>query len=711
MTATGARAGSIPLAAWQVRKALEREFSGLIDMTDPAGQRDASEQMFRTRAEAALVIRSLTGCDSVAAARSVVDGFNDEGIDAVATDADTRLWLVQSKWSDHGDKSISVGEVNSLLDGMRLLTRRDFSSFNPRLRAFEPQILQVLENPRRKIVLVLAVMGTQAISRDVARRLDDAVNEFNRYNQDDPLLDYRVFLMKDLRQILKEDLREAPIRLEVGMGNWHKLPGHLEAYQGEVAVGSVASWKDEYGDRLFERNLRKPLGQTEVNLGMVNSLLREPENFGVLNNGITMLCESVEPHLWNPSAADSPVNLNVVGASIVNGAQSVSAISEAVRQDPLATKRGYVSVRVISLRGAPEGFGVRITQATNKQNQVELRDFIALDPIQADIEDDFHLSLPQRYVVMRGEEVPDPKDGCSVAEAALALACAYPDPDLVIRAIADPDLLWERGSQGAYELLFHRRRTPSAFEIWRLVLLLRSIKAALSDGRGNRAGRAESVAEQGELLVAHCVLEKVDISGIHRPELDLSVPLGQIEQLTDTALKWLLHHIDEEFGPTSSITNTFASAKRLQVLSQKVSASLVDGVRAPDLSASYARVRAPRRPNSVRVLVDAGRIKDGTILNYMGIAKSEQDAMASWLADDPRRGQASWLNDRVRPLLWSVDGRQYTPTGLVQRMWDLAAWEGGRPKSVQGTARWFVSRDESLAVLAKEVLKREADLD
>ncbi|WP_405431875.1 AIPR family protein [Micromonospora sp. NBC_00617] len=705
----GSKQGNVPLAAWQIRKALEREFTGLIDMSDEAGRRDANDQMFRSRAAAALALRSLSGCDSVTAGRAVVDGFHDEGIDAVAADGSAQMWLVQSKWSDHGDKGISVGEVNSFIDGFRLITKRDFSHFNPRLRALEPQLTKVLDNPQRRITLVLVIMGSQPVSRDVRRRLDALVTEFNRFNQDRPVLAYEIFLMRDIRQILQQDLREAPIELTVSMSTWHKMSGRLEAWQGEVAVGSIADWHEQHGDRLFERNLRKPLGQTEVNLGMVNTLLREPANFCALNNGITMLCESVEPDVWDPNDAESPVKLRITGASVVNGAQTVSAVSEAARQDSKATRVGYVSVKVISLRDAPSELGLQITQATNKQNKVELRDFIALDPAQADIEEDFRLSLPQRYVVMRGDKVR-PDEGCSVEEAAEALACLHPDPEVVTRAIADLDLLWERGPQGAYAILF-RRRPRAALEIWRTVLLLRAIMAVLSDNRNNRRGRVESVLEQGELLIAHLVMRELKLQDIAKPEFDLDRALSDVPQLVPLVSAWVVKFIDDEFGPTSSITNTFANPKRLTLLAAAVSASLAAGSASPDILSIYPPARPARRPNAVPTLVEAGAIKDGTILFYQGQNRPERTALESWLADDPRRAQASWVNDRVRPLLWGVDGRQYTPTGLVQRMWDLAGWERGRPKAVQGPTRWFVPGGQSLAELADHTLNKLEDSD
>ncbi|MGW3859341.1 AIPR family protein [Micromonospora arida] len=679
-------------------------------MTDEAAQRDVNGQAFRTRATAALVLRSLAGCDSATAGRAVVDGFQDEGIDAAATADDARMWLVQSKWSDYGDKSISVGEVNGLIDGFRLISRREFSHFNERLQALEPKLTRVLDNPQRNITLVLAIMGSQPPSRDVTRRLDDLVEEVNRFNRDRRMLDYQVLLMKDIRQILRDDLREAPIELTVNMGKWHEMSGHLQAWQGEVAAGSIAAWHEEHGDRLFERNLRKPLGQTEVNLGMVTTLLDEPANFCALNNGITMLCESVEPHVWDPNASASPVKLHVVGASVVNGAQTVSAVREAVRQDPAATKAGYVSVKVISLRNAPAELGLQITQATNKQNQVELRDFVALDPVQADIDEDFRLSLPYRYTVMRGDKV-SPEAGCSVDEAAEALACAHASPDLVIRAIADIDLLWERGPKGVYAILFHRR-PRRAVEIWRLIGLLRAIRNALAGDRYSRPGRVEAVVEQGELLIAHLVMQRLDLNEIWNPEAEFTSALEEVPRLTALVAAWLTKSIDDEYGPTSSITNTFANPQRLALLAENVTAGLIglDGENSEILPA-YTRVRSTRRPNAVPTLVDAGAIKDGTILVYDGRSRSEEAALESWLADDPRRAQASWVNDRTRPLLWSIDGRQYAPSGLVQHMWDLAGWEHGRPKAVQGTARWFGPDGESLADLAAGILDKRDDAD
>lgn len=81
----------------------------------------------------------------------------------------------------------------------------------------------------------------------------------------------------------------------------------------------------------------------------------------------------------------------------------------------------------------------------------------------------------------------------------------------------------------------------------------------------------------------------------------------------------------------------------------------------------------------------------------------EAEALRDWLAEDERRSRGSWLNHRTKPILWAADGKQYSPSGLVTHMWELADWEQ-RPVANQGTARWATASGETLADLAWRVL-------
>ncbi|MGV9763579.1 AIPR family protein [Micromonospora tulbaghiae] len=686
-----------------MRDALLREFEGLIDLADLANRPAAErEQSLLSRALAALVVRDLTGCDSATAADAIIDGQGDVGIDAVATDKNaSHLWLVQSKWSDGGKARFEISDALKFVDGLRQIDARNFDRFNMRFRNLADQVTAVLSNRGSKITLVTAVMRTHPLAPDIMQRLSDAEDEFNQFGN---MLGQRVYLARDIWEVVRNDFAEPPIPLTARMHDWIKINEPYEAFQGTVSVTDIAQWYDDHEDRLFDRNIRKPLGITQVNQGLIDTLTTDPHNFWFFNNGITVLCDALEPEYFQRGARRSPVTLKLDGASVVNGAQTVHAIHRAFRKDPESVADGYVTVRVISLRNCPPGFADAVTTATNTQNRVERRDFVALDPVQRAIAQDFLLSLQKTYTVKRGEPEPAPESsGCSVETAAIALACAHRNSDLAVRAKHGADRLWEEGSLGAYHMLFSAQDQPSAYQIWRSVLILREVEATLDRTAKNRRARAEAIVERGNRLIAHIVFQHLDLDGIDDPDAPWDGVLAQVPETVERATAWLVHHVDAVFGKRL-VASTFAEPDPCRTLVGLVLADLKRNVPVPDLPLEYRpakRVPKQRRPNAVPTLIDAGRLADGTPLTYRATGQPEREVMAAWLAEDPNRGSATWINQRGRPLLWAADGKRYSPSGLVQKMWQLAEW-GKAPVAAQGPSRWRVAGGKSLWALALE---------
>jgi hypothetical protein len=686
-----------PREVGHVRDALHREFDDLLDMTDV--RPDQREQQFLSRALAALAVRKLAGIESSLAAESLVDGFGDTGIDAVATsDRGSRLWLVQSKWSDRGAASFNVAAALKLVEGLKLIDAKKFDRLNVKFQQHAARVESVLRDPRTRITLVIVLMGPDELNADVAQRLKDAQEDFNQYS---PILDYEVWGVGRLWRTVRDDLSEPPIDLTAKMDEWAYLAEPYEAYHGRVSVAEIYEWHATHGDRLFEKNIRKSLGLTEVNYGLVETLMQDPGLFWYYNNGITLLCDTAERHNWRRGTR-SPVELYLRGASVVNGAQTVAAIAEAMQRDPDAATDGYVGVKIITTEKCPDDFGIAVTRTTNTQNRVERRDFAALDKVQEDIQDDFALTLRKIYSFKRGELDPAPDAGCSIVEAAIALACAHRNPELVARVKQNADLLWEPGPTGVYTQIFGR--PSSAIRIWRTVVTTRTVRASLSEGKDRLEGRAKVIAEQGDFLITHIVFRYLDTENIEDPGCDWTSVLEEIEDLTIKALTWLVYHLDAEFGSTSYIGSTFANPARCLLLATKVGESLADQQAIPDLPEEYrpAVNKRGRRPNAVPTLVNSGRIADGTILTYKPVTASEAAALAEWLNEDARRGRASWINSRSNPLLWSYDGKRYSPSGLVALMWEQAGWR--MRQAVQGPSRWHVPGQGSLWELAQQVM-------
>jgi alkylated DNA nucleotide flippase Atl1 len=100
--------------------------------------------------------------------------------------------------------------------------------------------------------------------------------------------------------------------------------------------------------------------------------------------------------------------------------------------------------------------------------------------------------------------------------------------------------------------------------------------------------------------------------------------------------------------------------------------------------------RERRRSRSVVVrLVEAGLIQDGAPMRF-AIVPSQlsgalRDDVENWLAEDPQRGRATWVNSNPRCLRWELDGSEHSASGLVVRIVEQAT---GQRINVTGPLWW-----------------------
>lgn len=697
------------LHANHIKNALKSEYGAHIDLDDVKDRSEEQQnQAFLTRALAALAIRELTGYQTADSADAVIDGFHDNGVDALAVDPDQpHLWVVQSKWSDKGTATFTQADALKLREGFDLLIDRDFEKFNAKLRPMQHQIGSVVTNPNVTATLVAALAGNGTISPDTRRPIDDCLSRLNAISQ---VVDFQVWGLREFHNIVRAGISEPTVNLEATVGGCGVVTAPYKAYYGTLPVDSVAAWYEDHGSRLFGRNIRSGLGLTTVNLELIETLTSRPDDFWYFNNGITILCDRVNGSLYSSRSQEVPRHLSLQGASVVNGAQTVLGIAEAMRRNPAAASQGRVWVRIISLEGCPADFSSDVTQATNTQNRVTKRDLtVSLDQEQIRLRDEFLMSLDKTYVFKRSTDYEvAPEEGCSVLEAAKALACAHPEVDLTVRANRDIDLLWEAGTVGVYRMIFNHR--TSVFRVWRCVLVGRSVSASLRSRRGSMLGRADQVAAHGELLILHIVFKLIDMETIDNPDIDwVSDTLRDVENTVESVLRWLVYLVDAEFGSNGYVLPVFKDPKRCKILTERAVSVIRDGEQVPELAKAYSPpVRnVGRRANAVTVLINSGRIAEGTRVTFRPVSRSEVRELTPWISREPARGAATWVNDRTSPLLWEADGKQYSPSGLVMHMQRLAT--GETPTAVRGTSRWVLSEMGTLLDVANEVSQEEEE--
>src|SRR5262249_34713072 len=104
-----------------IRSTLERPFKELIDLSDvqnlPVPDR---ENHFLTRSLAAYSLMVLANVDQHTAAKSVTDGFEDNGLDLIYYDRGNKiLYVTQSKWSNSGTGTVDIGEIHKFIAGVK----------------------------------------------------------------------------------------------------------------------------------------------------------------------------------------------------------------------------------------------------------------------------------------------------------------------------------------------------------------------------------------------------------------------------------------------------------------------------------------------------------------------------------------------------------------------------------------------------------------
>lgn len=288
-----------------------------------------------------------------------------------------------------------------MVDGLNRIENELYDQFNQRAAALALEARPLLIKERA--ILVIALMGTVEPSPPAREVLDNALDEFNQHGA---RLSVKVLFAADFHEQVHADLRPEPICLDVRLDDWYQQKGPLEAYQGTVSAESVAEWYETHGTGLFEQNLRAPLGTTVTNAEIGQTLTSDPTRFWYLNNGITMICDSLTArHESAKAPRNRPTTLAVTGASIVNGAQTVRAVARAMHDDGEAAAHATLSIKVINTH-EDRKFGVQVSQAANRQNAIEQRDHIALDPVHQAIKANLRAELRKQYVIKRVSRSP-----------------------------------------------------------------------------------------------------------------------------------------------------------------------------------------------------------------------------------------------------------------------------------------------------------------
>jgi AIPR protein len=233
---------------------------------------------------------------------------------------------------------------------------------------------------------------------------------------------------------------------------------------------------------------------------------------------LTALCAKITKKIVGGTGREYGV-FDCKGVSVVNGAQTVGSVAAAFLKHPNKAKDAKILLKLLSLEKRPEGFGKKVTIATNTQNRVDRVDFVALDPEQHRLSQELYFE-GREYVYKTGDAPPKPEKGCTVTEATVALACAHHDITLAVQAKREVGKLWENIEKAPYKLIFNSSVTGT--KLWRAVEVMRAVDVCLAGDQPRLSGKARLVAVHGNRFILHKVFRSVKENQLTDPDFDFT---------------------------------------------------------------------------------------------------------------------------------------------------------------------------------------------
>lgn len=537
----------------RLRHHLEASVRDHLDLSDC--EEDTSKAL--SRGIAAMAIAGLSGSSYATVAKYVTDGPRDNGIDAVYFDGPkNKLYLVQAKWSSKGTSTIETGELHKFIAGVYALLNEQWKDFNARMRAVAPEVSRALrEDP--EIVLVVTYNSDNPLSPDCQAILQGFLDENNSDSQD--VVSYRNFGLKYLLRTMKTAKAGSKTDVEVNLLQWGEQKEPYYSVYGKVSCADVAEWYKAHEESLFTENIRGALSESGINFAIEAALLQKPADFWYMNNGITAIADEISRKPIGLGEQRDSSNWNVGNLKIVNGAQTTSSIARAYARNPKQVQRAYVQIKIISLENAPIDIATRITTATNTQNRVEPKDFLALDTVQDGLAESFK-KLGVQYCYRRGDKVIDPQRGLDVQELAMTLAVGSDSMTDVVIAKRNAGSLTD--PNGHYPKIFTKRLVAAT--AWDAVRRWRAANKAVSDFAATQTGREAQLAVHGSRFLEHLLVRSA------RKSFD--------EPLVALLHKSLKSAVDQLYSDCY-LAVLFKNAKKCELLREAINAA--DPLRAP----------------------------------------------------------------------------------------------------------------------------------
>ena len=320
-----------------------------------------------------------------------------------------------------GDKGIDGIYVNDNMQTIHVfqarISQRNTTVGDVSLKEFAGT-LQQLSDPDSVTQLIQSAGNAQVASLLQRLEVADKVTEYQmireyltNINLDHNGLAYLqqtddlLFIGRDvLTSTHISDQRDVPVPtpVEFDVSNFqiteYTVDASSKAFIAPIRASDLLKLDGIQNQAIFTHNVRGPLGTTNVNKDITNSIKTPSlhKKFPLFHNGITVIAGSIDT---------SKERLTIADYFVVNGCQSLTAF---FKNANLLTDNLHVLAKFIKVQPT-SSLARQITEFSNNQNGVKVRDFKANSSPQIRLQNEFEEFYRDEYgyAIKRGEPVGD----------------------------------------------------------------------------------------------------------------------------------------------------------------------------------------------------------------------------------------------------------------------------------------------------------------
>lgn len=313
--------------------------------------------------------------------KTLTDGNMDKGIDAVFiknisdTKVEVHFFNVKNPKSPESSiKESEVEKVQNFIDHMSSIKT------NTKLKT---KINQIEEIKKDSNINGLDYVF-HFITNGCFKENEPLPNSLKILSQNgDCCFTYDAKKLCDISFLNKDDKKSSQFCLDIvsnSIEDIYEINGNkIKGFIVNITVETLIKLYNAY-DNIFEHNVRSDL-QSRINKNIVLSAEKTPELFWFFNNGITIICDTID------SQCNKMKKINITNPKIINGCQTTSSLVRYFKNNSLFSenqKKIKILTRLYNFDSINEKEELmeKVIVATNNQNPIILKDLKSRNLIQ-----------------------------------------------------------------------------------------------------------------------------------------------------------------------------------------------------------------------------------------------------------------------------------------------------------------------------------------